>query len=81
MDLSLYYNEFQSSYTLAICAVILYLFAVAFVGVRLWKSKKETKRSDGYYEVKCIVDRTFDGKPIYKSFYSTKSFPAKMVSG
>ena len=45
MDLSLYYNEFQSSYTLAICAVILYLFAVAFVGVRLWKSKKETKKT------------------------------------
>ena len=35
--------------------------------------RKETKRSDGYYEVKCIVDRTFDGKPVYKSFYSSKS--------
>lgn len=35
--------------------------------------KKENKRSDGYYEVKAIVDRTFDGKPIYKSFYSSKS--------
>ena len=35
--------------------------------------KKETKRSDGYYEVKCIVDHTFDGKPVYKSFYSQKS--------
>lgn len=35
--------------------------------------KKENKRSDGYYEVKCIVDHTFDGKPIYKSFYSQKS--------
>ena len=45
MDLSSYYDEFQSSYTLAICAVILYLFAVAFVGIRLWKSKKETKKT------------------------------------
>ena len=35
--------------------------------------KKENKRSDGYYEVKVIIDRTFDGKPIYKSFYSSKS--------
>lgn len=35
--------------------------------------KKENKRSDGYYEYKCIVDRTFDNKPIYKSFYSKKS--------
>ena len=35
--------------------------------------KKENKRSDGYYEYKCIVDRTFDNKPIYKSFYSRKS--------
>ena len=35
--------------------------------------KKENKRSDGYYEVKVVIDHTFDGKPIYKSFYSTKS--------
>ena len=35
--------------------------------------KKETKRADGYYEVKAVVDHTFDGKPIYKSFYSSKS--------
>ena len=35
--------------------------------------KKENKRSDGYYEVKVIIDRTYDGKPIYKSFYSSKS--------
>ena len=35
--------------------------------------KKESKRQDGYYEYKCIVDRTFDNKPIYKSFYSKKS--------
>ena len=35
--------------------------------------KKENKRADGYYEYKCIVDHTFDGKPIYKSFYSKKS--------
>lgn len=35
--------------------------------------KKETKRSDGYYEYKCIVERQFDGTPIYKSFYSKKS--------
>ena len=35
--------------------------------------KKENKRNDGYYEIKVIVDRTFDGKPIYKSFYSSKS--------
>ena len=35
--------------------------------------KKENKRSDGYYEVKCVVDHTFDGKAIYKSFYSRKS--------
>ena len=45
MDLSSYYEEFQSSYKLAICAVLLYLFAVAFVGIRLWKSKKETKKT------------------------------------
>lgn len=35
--------------------------------------KKENKRNDGYYEVKAVVDHTFDGKPIYKSFYSSKS--------
>lgn len=35
--------------------------------------KKENKRSDGYYEYKCIVDRKYDGKPVYKSFYSKKS--------
>lgn len=35
--------------------------------------KKEPKRADGYYEYKCIVDRTYDDKPIYKSFYSKKS--------
>ena len=35
--------------------------------------RKENKRNDGYYEVKAVVDRTFDGKPIYKSFYSSKS--------
>lgn len=35
--------------------------------------KKENKRSDGYYEYKCIVDRKFDGTPVYKSFYSKKS--------
>ena len=35
--------------------------------------KKENKRADGYYEYKCIVDRKFDGTPIYKSFYSKKS--------
>lgn len=35
--------------------------------------KKENKRADGYYEIKCIVSRTFDGKPVYKSFYSQKS--------
>lgn len=35
--------------------------------------KKETKRNDGYYEVKCIVGHAFDGKAIYKSFYSKKS--------
>lgn len=35
--------------------------------------KKENKRSDGYYEHKCIVDRKYDGTPIYKSFYSKKS--------
>lgn len=35
--------------------------------------KKENKRNDGYYEYKCIIGRTFDGKAIYKSFYSKKS--------
>ena len=35
--------------------------------------KKENKRSDGYYEYKCIVERKFDGTPVYKSFYSKKS--------
>lgn len=35
--------------------------------------KKENKRSDGYYEHKCIVDRKYDGTPVYKSFYSKKS--------
>lgn len=35
--------------------------------------KKEVKRSDGYYEYKCIVERKYDGTPIYKSFYSKKS--------
>lgn len=35
--------------------------------------KKETKRSDGYYEVKCVVGHAYDGKAIYKSFYSRKS--------
>lgn len=35
--------------------------------------KKENKRQDGYYEVKCVVDHTFDGKAVYKSFYSKKS--------
>ena len=30
--------------------------------------KKENKRSDGYYEVKAVVDHTFDGKPITKAF-------------
>lgn len=34
---------------------------------------KETKRNNGYYEHKCIVSRGFDGKAIYKSFYSRKS--------
>lgn len=35
--------------------------------------KKENKRSDGYYEYKCIVSRKYDGTPVYKSFYSKKS--------
>lgn len=35
--------------------------------------KKENKRSDGYYEYKCIVERKYDGTPVYKSFYSKKS--------
>lgn len=35
--------------------------------------KKENKRSDGYYEYKCIVNRKYDGTPVYKSFYSKKS--------
>ena len=35
--------------------------------------KKENKRSDGYYEYKCIVEKKFDGTPVYKSFYSKKS--------
>lgn len=35
--------------------------------------KKENKRSDGYYEYKCIVERRYDGTPVYKSFYSKKS--------
>lgn len=35
--------------------------------------KKENKRPDGLYEVKAIIGRSFDGKPLYKSFYSKKS--------
>ena len=35
--------------------------------------KKENKRTDGYYEVKTIIGYTYDEKPIYKSFYSSKS--------
>lgn len=35
--------------------------------------KKENKRPDGLYEVKAIIGRSYDGKPLYKSFYSKKS--------
>ena len=37
------------------------------------KIKEEPKRADGLYEVKMTVDKTFDGKLIRKSFYSTTS--------
>lgn len=43
MDLSPYYEEFQSMFPLAICTVILAFFAVIFVGVRAIKDKKESK--------------------------------------
>lgn len=35
--------------------------------------KEKPNRKDGCYEVKITVGKTFDGKPIRKSFYSTKS--------
>lgn len=35
--------------------------------------KKENKRSDGYYEYKCVVGKDFRGVSQYKSFYSKKS--------
>ena len=36
-------------------------------------NNKSAKRADGLYEVKVTVDHDFDGKPIRKSFYSSKS--------
>ena len=35
--------------------------------------KEKPNRKDGCYEVKITIGKTFDGKPIRKSFYSTKS--------
>ena len=45
MDLSPYYEEFQSTYNLAVIAVFVTLFAVVFVSVRLWKNKEENKKT------------------------------------
>lgn len=52
MDLSPYYEEFQSMFPLAICSVILAFFAVIFVGVRAIKDKKESKISK---TMECIM--------------------------
>lgn len=45
MNLSSYYEEFQSTYKLAVFVVLFTFLAIAFVGVRLWKNKKENKKT------------------------------------
>ena len=52
MDLSPYYEDFQSIFPMAICTVILAFFAVIFVGVRAIKDKKESKISK---TMECIM--------------------------
>ena len=44
MDLSVYYEEFQSTYNIAVFALCLAAFAVIFVGVRSIKDKRESTR-------------------------------------
>ena len=44
MDLSEYYEYFQSTYNISIFALCLTIFVVIFIGVRSLKDKKETRR-------------------------------------
>jgi len=44
MDLSEYYEYFQSTYNISIFALCLTIFVVIFIGVRSLKDKKETMR-------------------------------------
>lgn len=39
------------------------------------------RRADGTYEAKVTIGKTFDGKPIRKSFYSSKSFEDAKAQG
>lgn len=45
MDLSTYYEDFQTTYNLAVFALCLTVFAVLFVGIRRIINKEETMRT------------------------------------
>ena len=45
MDLSTYYEDFQTTYNLAVFALCLTIFAVLFVGIRRIINKEETTRT------------------------------------